>query len=127
MESAQNNIATPLPGEQISCCLTELECAMAEWQCALLKRHVAELEKCTARQRELCRQLGDLVIKRGHIDLIPANSDCCATAARVREQGRRFAAILRRMRKNVETLQRAMRGPAGLYHPPRSSAVPMEF
>ena len=127
MEATPKNAATGFCAEEIVGGLTGLESAMSEWQCALLKRHLAELEKCTARQRDLCQQLGELVLTPGDIRLLDRNQEFLQTATRVREQGRRFAALLRRMRKNLNTLQRALEGPRQMYREPQPMRVSKEF
>ncbi len=92
-------------------------------QVELMTTTPAKLDQQTARQRELCRQLCALAVGfpetgyvRTHAGLA---NDLQATARRVAELNRKYAALLRRKRRTVDIFCRVLASSGTTYPAPK--------
>lgn len=95
--------------------IEEIACAIAEAQAALFAGRIQDLETCMIHQRKLCGALTALQAKSSFNDSVPC--DLVATAKRVREQSLLFGAVVRRMRRHLDTLRNLLNGLSLTYQP----------
>lgn len=112
MESHPHTAGPPLSCEALQEVIERLSREITRWEALLLAGLLPEFESCTKRQKELCRELGQLLSEQASRmkDAGPA-----ASAGRAREQSLRFAAVLRRMRRNLITLRESALGVSRVY------------
>ena len=101
----------------------EMQRSLSQSQRALLGSHLEEFKRCTARQKELGRELEQLISASLHTRAqnLAITSELISAAQGARNEGRLFAAVLRRMRRNLEILSAALQGTSHLYTQPRTS------
>lgn len=112
METHPHSSSSPIRGEALQATLEKLSHEMSQWQAALLARRLPEIESYTERQKKLCQELGQLLPK--HASRMK-DGGLAASAGRVLEQSLRFAAVLRRMRRNLMTLRESALGVSHVY------------
>jgi hypothetical protein len=102
----------------------EMACAIAEAQAALFAGRFHDLECCATRLQDLCASLkkDDPTTK-----VLLAGEDAGPSvqfvARRVHQQNKVFAAVLRRMRRQLESLRGLAQGPSLTYEP-KTAAFP---
>jgi hypothetical protein len=104
----------------------DMESSISQCQSALLGHHLAEFERCTARQQEFFQELEPLVftlkcLGKHHEAMI--DPELILAAKNALGQGRCFAAVLRRIWRNLEILHTALQGPSNLYTQPGTPKV----
>ena len=121
------------PGLQVSThdpqlIFEEIACALAESQAALFAGRIPDLERSTIRQQNLCALLKDLQEKSSPLVSVHETDqrDLVQTARQVRQQSLVFAAVLRRMRRHLDTLRNLSRGISLTYEPTRLRAPERE-
>jgi hypothetical protein len=96
--------------------IEEIATAIAESQAALFAGRIQDLETSIVHQQELCaalKTLEDNKLAFGNGGL----SDLVATARRVHQQNLLFGAVVRRMRRHLETLRNLLSGLSLTYQP----------
>lgn len=98
--------------------IEEMACAIAEAQAALFAGRFGDLEESAVRLQELCR-----LLKNNGCNLQNKQTAMGGDSAlhphlqRVLQQNKVFAAVLRRMKRHLETLRGLLHGPALTYEP----------
>ena len=96
--------------------IEEIACAIANAQAALFAGRIQDFECCVVRQQQLCAALKALLVDKP--DFAPGDSrELVAAARRVRQQNLLFGAIMRRMRRHLETLRSLLNGLSLTYQP----------
>jgi hypothetical protein len=95
--------------------IEEVACAIADAQAALFAGRIRDLEVCIIRQQQLCAELKSLQENTLPIDRDPR--ELVATTQRVRQQNLLFGAVVRRMRRHLETLRNLLNGLSLTYEP----------
>jgi hypothetical protein len=95
--------------------IEEVACALAEAQAALFAGRIQDLEGCIIRQQQLCVELKSLQKNATYSDV--DRRKVVATAQRVRQQNLLFGAVVRRMRRHLETLRNLLNGLSLTYQP----------
>jgi hypothetical protein len=116
--------AADLSGEEKALQLVlDMQRALSQSQSALLGSDLEEFARCTARQQELGRELQKLISANPHAaeHKLAITSELIFAAQGARNESRLFAAVLRRMRRNLEILSAAVQGTSYLYTQPRTS------
>ena len=99
--------------------IEEIACAIAEAQAALFAGRIQDLETCILHQRELCATLKELPGESSS----NSSNELVATARRVRQQNLLFGAVVRRMRRHLDTLRNLLNG-LSLTYQPKPAKVP---
>lgn len=118
---APRSISTSSPHE-LKALVEEVACAIADAQAALFSGRFADLENCVHRQQALCLRITALQQKPAPAP--DAHTDheigqLVMTAKGTLHNNLIFAAILRRMRRHLNTLRSLLNGPAPTYAPAR--------
>ncbi len=117
--SRDANIASEVPaqpcGHDSRTFIEEISCAIAEGQAALFAGRIQDLESCIVRQQQLCAELKTL--QENTIPFDKDTRELVAAAQRVRQQNLLFGAVVRRMRRHLETLRNLLNGLSLTYQP----------
>ena len=103
--------------------IEEIACAIAEAQAALFAGRIQDFENCIRRQQDLCADWKRL--HPGPLNSIASNAEndeVIQAAQRVRRQNLLFGAVVRRMRRHLETLRNLLNGPSHTYQPQPAKA-----
>jgi hypothetical protein len=103
-------------GQNAHTLIEEIATAIAESQAALFAGRIQDLETSIVHQQERCAALKKLEDNKSPFDNSGPH-DLVATARRVRQQNLLFGAVLRRMRRHLETLRNLLNGPSLTYQP----------
>jgi hypothetical protein len=104
--------------------IEEIACAIAEAQAALFAGRIHDLDRSMVRQQNLCALLKGLQ-EEPFPSVPPSDIDRRAlaqTARQVRQQNLILGAVLRRMRRHLDTLRNLLRGLSLTYEPTRLRA-----
>jgi hypothetical protein len=117
--SGNRHLASELPGQpsghDLRSLIEEVACAIANAQAALFAGRIQDFEACIVRQQQLCAELKSL---QENAD--PSHGDSrelVVTAQCVRQQNLLFGAVIRRMRRHLETLRNLLNGLSLTYQP----------
>ncbi len=95
--------------------IEEIGCAIAEAQAALFTGRIRDLESCILHQQQLCAELKML---QENAPLFKGDSrELVATAKLVRQQNQVVGAVVRRMRRHLNTLRNLLHGLSLTYQP----------
>jgi hypothetical protein len=117
----QSNVLTQTSGQDSRILIEEVACAIAEAQAALFAGRIQDLETSIIHQRQLCATLKALRDKSSFNN--SATQELVSAASRVRQQNLLFGAIVRRMRRHLETLRQLLNG-LSLTYEPKAIKVP---
>lgn len=95
--------------------LIEIRSAVAQSQSALLSGRLSQLEDCTATELILCRKL-QLFLAASPKFKKPGSPHLVNAVALLQQDTNILAGVLSRMRRNLQSLQHALLGPATLYN-----------
>lgn len=98
--------------------IEEIACAISGAQAALLAGRIQDFESCISRQQELCALWKRL--EASPVNSSPGNADdrdLIQAARRVQRQSLVFSAVVRRMRRHLETLRHVLNGLSLTYAP----------
>ena len=101
--------------------IEEVACVIADAQAALFAGRIEDLEGCIARQQQLCAELKSL--PEAAVRSTDDAGELMAAAQRARQQTLLFGAVLRRMRRHLDTLRNLLNG-LSLTYQPRAIKVP---
>ena len=109
------NPSSQASGQDLRSLIEEVACALAEAQAALFAGRIQDLEGCIFRQQQLCAELKSLQKNATYSDV--DRRKVVAAAQRVRQQNLLFGAVVRRMRRHLETLRNLLNGLSLTYQP----------
>ena len=103
--------------------IEEIACAIAEAQAALFAGRIHDFENCIRRQHDLCADwkrlhAGPPISTPSNVE----NDEVIQSAKRLRRQNLLFGAVVRRMRRHLETLRNLLNGPSHTYQPQPAKA-----
>jgi uncharacterized protein YbjT (DUF2867 family) len=113
--SGASDVLPQLSGHDSRILIEEVACAIAEAQGALFAGRIQDLETSIIHQGELCAALKALQDKPFFNSSAP--HDLVTAASRVRQQNLLFGAVVRRMRRHLETLRQLLNGLSLTYEP----------
>lgn len=112
---ANNILAEPI-GNNTRILIEEIATAIAEAQAALLSGRIQDLETSITHQQELCAALKAMQENKFSFrETDPL--DLVNTARCVRQQNQLFGAVVRRMRRHLDTLRNLLNGLSLTYQP----------
>ena len=111
----KSNVLTQTFGQGLRLLIEEVACAIAEAQAALFAGSIQDLETSIVHQQELCRALKALQDKSSFNN--SPTQELVTAASRVRQQNLLFGAVVRRMRRPLETLRQLLNGLSFTYEP----------